>query len=187
MGMIRYSLKDDPSRMASRVGIWTSLSVFARLAKHLLIGPMQVINLPLIFTMLAGYFDGASVGFIVGFLSFLISDSFLGMGLWTLVDGFIAGLIGSLMGIFRRVMNAKLKILFVSSYLFTLSYDILTSWLLYMAFGLAPLNALVIGIIGLFLPVSGGNVLAIGPITEALTAISFSLLVVELKRRKILG
>ncbi|MEM0036132.1 MAG: hypothetical protein QXU23_01195 [Candidatus Korarchaeum sp.] len=175
--------ENGPSRVASRVGIWVSLSVLTRLGKHLLIGPMQVINLPLLFTMLAGYFDGVLVGFTVGFLSFLISDSFLGIGLWTFVDGFIAGLVGSLTSIFRGVANSK-RISFFLSYSLTLSYDILTSWILYMAFGLTPLHSLIVGITGLFLPAGGGSAFMIGPITEALTALSFSLLVSELRRRK---
>lgn len=174
---------ETPSRVASRVGMWVSLSVFTRLAKHTLIGPMQLINLPLLFTMLAGYFDGMLAGFAVGFLSFLLSDSFLGIGIWTLADGFIAGLVGSLARVLRGAMGIRWKILFVSSYLLTLFYDILTSWILYMTFGLAPLHSLVIGIMGLFVPAGGGNAFMIGPTTELLTALSFSLLVIELNRR----
>ena len=175
-------LNSDPSRVVSRVGIWTSLGVFTRLAKHLLIGPMQVVNFPLVFAMLAGYLDGMLVGFSVGFLSFLISDSFLGIGLWTFVDGFFAGLMGSLAGTLRGI-SVNWKLTFSISYLLTLFYDILTSWVLYMAFGLPPLQSLVIGIVGLFLPAGGGSGFMIGPITEVLTALSFSLLVIELRRR----
>lgn len=178
------SLRGDPSKAASRVGIWVSLAAFTRLAKHLLIGPMQVVNFPLAFAMLAGYLDGASAGFFVGFLSFLVSDSFLGIGLWTFVDGLFAGLMGSLMGALRGI-NASWKILFSLSYLLTLSYDILTSWVLYMAFGLTPLHSLLMGIVGLFLPAGGGSGFMIGPITETLTALSFSLLVAELRKRSI--
>jgi len=172
------------SRIVSRAGIWVSLGVLTRIAKHLLIGPMQVINLPLLFTMLAGCLDGASMGLIVGFLSFLASDAFLGIGLWTLVDGLIAGLAGSIMGILGRV-SLGWGMAFLLSYILTLAYDILTSWILYMAFGLAPLHSLIMGIIGLFLPTGGGSVFMIGPVTEISTALSFSLLVVELRRRSL--
>ena len=173
-----------PSYVTSRIGIWVSLSVLARIAKHLLIGPMQVINLPLIFAMVAGYLDGTLYGFIVGFLSFLISDSFLGIGIWTFVDGLIAGLVGTVSGTIRG-RDFCLWELSVISYLLTFTYDVLTSCLLYMAFGLDPLISLITGLLGLFIPAGGGSAFMIGPITETITALTFSILVLELKKRSL--
>lgn len=170
------------SKVTAEIGVWSALAVTTRLLKHALAGPFQFVNLPLLFTMLSGCLYGSSVGFGVGFLSFLVSDSLLGAGIWTPVDGGIAGIIGALWS----MIKVKSKIfLFILGYISTFLYDIITSWILYMIFGLPPIEALVVGFVGLFFPVAGGNAIAIGPTTEATTSLLLSFLVPRLNRKNI--
>ncbi len=181
MIMIRDKKDASLSKVTAQIGVWSALAVAARIGKHALVGPLQFVNLPLLFTMLAGMLYGSSVGFGVGFLSFLVSDSILGLGIWTLVDGGLAGAIG--------VLWAKLRIkgrvsLFIIAYLSTFLYDISTSWILYMIFGFSPVEAFILGFVGLFLPVAGGGAIAIGPTTEATTSLLLSILALRLLSEK---
>ncbi len=172
--------KKSLSNVTAWVGIWTALSVVTRLGKHLLVGPIQFINLPLLFAMLSGMLYGAEVGMGVGFLSFLVSDSFLGLGLWTIVDGGTAGMLGAL---WSRVKPKNKLFLVILAYLSTFLYDMLTSCTLYMIFGLSPMEAFIVGFLGLFIPVAGGGVFAIGPTTEAATAITLLFIADRLLRK----
>ncbi len=178
--MIKGEKNTSLSNVTAKIGVWSALAVVARLGKHLLVGPLQFINIPLLFTMLSGIMYGAEVGLGVGFLSFLVSDSFLGLGIWTIVDGSIAGFIGAL---WSKIPPRGRTSLFIFAYLSTLVYDIMTSWILYMVFGFGPLEALVVGILGLFIPVAGGGAIAIGPTTEAATALLLSILATKLVRK----
>ncbi|MDK2372555.1 MAG: hypothetical protein QI197_04175 [Candidatus Korarchaeota archaeon] len=161
------------SKVTAQIGVWSALAVAARIGKHVLIGPLQFVNLPLLFTMLAGMLYGSDVGFGVGFLSFLVSDSVIGLGIWTLVDGGLAGAIGA---IWARLRIKERVFIFVVAYLSTFLYDILTSWILYLIFGFPPMEAFILGFVGLFLPVAGGGAIAIGPTTEATTSLLLSIL-----------
>ncbi len=173
MAMIRDKKDASLSKVTAQIGVWSALAVAARIGKHVLVGPLQFVNLPLLFTMLAGMLYGSSVGFGVGFLSFLVSDSIIGLGIWTLVDGGLAGAIGA---IWARLRIKERVFIFVIAYLSTFLYDILTSWILYMIFGFPPTEAFVLGFVGLFLPVAGGGAVAIGPTTEATTSLLLSIL-----------
>ncbi len=168
------------SNVTAQIGIWTALSVVTRLGKHLLVGPIQFINLPLLFAMLSGMLYGAQVGMGVGFLSFLVSDSFLGLGLWTIVDGGVAGILGAL---WSKIRTKNRLFLVILAYISTFLYDIATSCILYMIFGLNPVEAIIIGILGLFIPVAGGDIFAIGPTTEAATAMVLLFIADKLLRK----
>ena len=178
--MIYEKREKSLSNVTAQIGIWTALSVVTRLGKHLLVGPIQFINLPLLFAMLSGMLYGAEVGMGVGFLSFLVSDSFLGLGLWTIVDGGTAGLLGVL---WSRIWPKNRLFLVILAYLTTFLYDIVTSCTLYMIFGLSPMEAILVGILGLFIPVAGGELFAIGPTTEAATAITLLFIADKLLRK----
>ncbi len=179
MIIIRNKKDSSLSKVTAQIGVWTALAVATRMGKHALVGPFQFVNLPLLFTMISGLVYGWRVGFGVGFLSFLVSDSLLGIGIWTLVDGIIAGAIGAAWSKLRLRSGASL---FVLSYLSCFLYDIATSWILYMLFGFPPVEAFILGLVGLFLPVAGGGVVAIGPMTEATTSFLLSILVPRLLR-----
>ena len=179
IAMIGDKKEASLSKVTAQIGVWSALAVAARVGKHALVGPLQFVNLPLLFTMLAGMLYGGSVGFGVGFLSFLASDSILGLGIWTLIDGILAGIVGSL---WSRLKLRDRILLFIIAYLSVFLYDILTSWILYMIFGFSPVEAFIIGFIGLFLPVAGGSAIAIGPTTEVTTSLLLSILAPKLLR-----
>ncbi len=166
------------SILVSYVGVFSALSVGVRLAKHAAFGSFQFINIPLLFSMLAGALFGFKVGFGVGFVSFLVSDSMLGLGLWTLVDGLICGSIG---GLWAKVEDRDFTINFLLGYLSTFAYDVLTSWILYVMVGFNPVEAFLIGFVGLFLPVAGGGVLLIGPLTESSTALALAFVLPKMR------
>ena len=166
------------SNVTAQIGIWTALAVSARLGKHALLGTFQFVNLPLLFTMISGSIYGMNVGIGVGFLSFLVSDTLIGLGPWTLVDGSLSALIG---GVWSTISTRDKISLFILAYISTFFYDVMTSWILYMLLGFSPLNALILGVIGLFLPVAGGGVVAIGPMTEASTALLLSLILARIE------
>ncbi len=170
------------SKVTAQMGVWSALAVAARVGKHALVGPFQFVNLPLLFTMLAGMLYGGSVGFGVGLLSFLVSDTVLGLGIWTVVDGTLAGIVGAF---WSKLRLKDRVVLFMLGYLSTFLYDVLTSWILYMIFGFPPLEALIVGVVGLFLPVAGGGAIAIGPTTEATTSLLLSILAPRLLRERV--
>ncbi len=166
------------SILVSYVGVFSALSAGMRLAKHAALGSFQFINIPLLFSMLTGALLGFEAGFGVGLISFLVSDSILGLGPWTLVDGIVCGLIG---GLWAKVGDVDSVINFVLGYLSALAYDLITSWILYMIVGFEPLEAFLIGFVGLFLPVAGGNAILIGPLTEVSTALALAIVLPKMR------
>ncbi len=166
------------SILVSYVGIFSALSVGMRLAKHAAFGSFQFINIPLLFSMIAGSLFGFKVGLGVGLVSFLVSDSMLGLGLWTLVDGLVCGIIG---GLWAKVDEEDPLTNFILGYVSAFAYDLTTSWTLYMIVGFSPLDALLVGFVGLFLPVAGGGVFLIGPLTEGSTALALSFILPKMK------
>ncbi|MHA1754477.1 MAG: ECF transporter S component [Candidatus Odinarchaeia archaeon] len=166
---LEVSINNTTLRMVL-TAIFTSLSVALRVFKHLIIGPVQVINLPAVICFITALEIGAIPGFTVGFLSFLISDLLLGFGIWTFVTASFMGLIGGILGLFKEKFKGKL-LLFMVLFIFLFLNDVGTSVLLYIIIGFQPLDALVVGLIGLFLPAGGGYMFAVGPITEISTSI----------------
>lgn len=164
------------------VALLTSLGITLRLMKNLFIGPIQFINFPLIFGLLAGYLFGIKVGILVGFLTFLISDLIIFPGPWTIVDSSLSALLSGIWGFLKKIDDKVL--LFILAYLTTFAYDILSSFILYLLiFGVNnAMEALSISILGLFMPVMGGYLYAVGPVTEFTTSFLFTCLVKELKR-----
>ncbi|MEM2452593.1 MAG: ECF transporter S component [Candidatus Methanomethylicia archaeon] len=158
----------------------TAASVALRLVKHIFIGVMPIINFPIVFSIISGAILGPLNGFLVGALSFIVSDIFLGMGIWTLITSLSCGLIGFLSGLIWYKKNpCSLEILVVSTILI-LVYDILSSVLLYIP--LMPIKeALILGFIGLFIPVMGGTLYAIGPIVEFSSAMIISMLIPRMR------
>lgn len=158
----------NPKTIAN-ISLFTALAVTFRLAKHVLVGTFQLINFPLTFAMVAGYFSGPLAGALTGALSFYLSDFLLGLGPWTLVNSTLAAAIGALWGVIRKSRSANLS-LFISAFVSTFVYDVLSSFLLYVLFIREVWYALIYALVGLFLPVMGGYMVGIGPVTETLTA-----------------
>lgn len=170
------------SKRVALIGVFTALGVSMRLAKHVLLGPIQFINIPAIFTIIAGALIGPVGGFIVGVGIFVISDMYILPGIWTVMTSFTMGLVGYFSGLIwhKRQRIDKLELI-VIGYLMMLFYDIVTSIVLYIIIGFPILYAIVIGIIGLFFPVAGGYMVGIGVLTEVLTVLTISLLLPYIK------
>lgn len=171
------------TRDLALVAVFTSLSAAMRIVKNTVI-TLQFINIPLAFAFTAAALYGAKVGFLVGFLSYVISDVLIFPGVWTLVNAPLAGLTAWLYGALQGHSESRVH-RFVLTFMLVFLFDILSSGLLYIAFGVGPIEALLTGLIGLFLPVMGGYMVGVGPLTEATTSALTVLLIEGLHRRKI--
>ena len=158
------------------LSIMVSLSVATRFAKHVLVGPIQFVNFPLYYTMLAAYVGGPALGAATGFLSYALSDVYLsavaiGVGPWTIVTSTTACAVGALAGFLLKGGESDEVVLFVETYVLCFVYDVVSSFLCYLMFWSGdPAYALLLSIIGLFLPAGGGYMVAAGLITEASTS-----------------
>lgn len=160
--------------MNSRKMVWISmfaaLGAGLRIAKHLIIGPIQFINFPYIVSSLS-LLNGLSLysSFLIGAFSFLASDMLLGAGPWTITNSISILVSLTLLLPFRKVVDRI--ILGVVLYLSIFIYDILSSLLGYLTFlGASNLNlAFYLSLVGLFFPVGGGSLFMVGPITEIVT------------------
>ena len=168
----------------SLIALFTSLAVLFRYAKNV-VTMVQFINFPLMFTIIGGMFFGYKTGCLVGILSYVLSDVLIFPGVWTVVDSLLAGFIGFLWGFIGRNRRVGVE-LFVWIYLSVFLFDILSSVLLYIVMGLEPINALVWGFIGLFLPVFGGSLVGVGPVTEFFTSFLIYITYGELRKRGVL-
>ena len=145
--------------------VMTSLAVVGRVLLVILPNVSPVAPL----TILSGYIGGPITGFLVGFLSMFISDMYIGIGPHTIVTSLSMGFIGFLGGLFLRHVKDR-TLLFISTLLLTLLYDVSTSIFIMAMFGVSPFIAL----INLFLPVFlGGIPYPMGPVHEFTTAFLF--------------
>lgn len=164
------------TRKITYTAIMIALAVSLRIMKHMLFSGFQFISFPAVFTITSGILFGPTMGVTVGIASYLLSDILIGMpGYWTFVNALLMGFIGGVSGlIFRRINLDFSKIAMgIVVYILLFVFDVLSSGLLYMIVGFPALQAFVIGFLGLFLPVpiAGGFVFGIGPITETTSAI----------------
>ncbi len=165
----------------STIALFASLAVLFRYVKNA-VTAVQFVNFPLLFTILSSLFLGSRAGFFVGLLSYTISDLLIFPGIWTIVNSLLAGFMGFLWGLARRRKWSGVE-LFAWLYLSIFFFDILSSFILYVAIGFKPLDALTWGIVGLFLPVFGGSLIGVGPITELCTSLLTYVLFRELEKR----
>ena len=171
------------ARKIALISALTALAVSLRLAKHAMAGVVQFVNVPLALSMASGLLFGVTTGFGVGLLAFTISDAILGLGPWTPVDAVAAALAGGACGLLSGKAVQRTE-MFVLTFLLTFAYDVATSTILYALFGLNLYYAFIAGIVGLFLPVMGGYLLAVGPVTELLTSL-LTIAIVEGVRRRL--
>ncbi len=171
------------TREIALVAIFTSLAVVFRVLKNL-VTPIQFVNITLALALTSTVLYGARVGFLVGFLSYILSDILIFPGVWTIVDSVLAGLTAAL---YRWVYSSDAGRIynFVATYLLVFAFDVVTSGLLYVLFGVSVLEAFIVGLAGLFFPVMGGYLIGVGPVTEASTSLLAVMLIEELKRRNI--
>jgi len=156
------------AKTVALVSLFTALGVAVRLVKHVLIGTLQLLNAPLLAAMVAGYTGGPAAGVLTGIFSFALSDLLLGLGPWTVVDSLLAGAIGGAWGMLRAKYRAT--VVFVLAFISEFAYDVLSSYFLLLLFVHDPVAALVYSLLGLYLPVMGGYMIGVGPLTEAVTA-----------------
>ncbi len=166
------------SKTVATAGMMTALSIAMRILKHLMIGAIQVINFPFMFTLIASSISPCA-GLLTGIMSYAVSDVLFGIGPWTLVNSALCGIIGLIWGYIRTERG---EVLFLLSFLSEFMFDIANSSILYMLLGLSPIQALIIGLIGLFLPVMGGSIFLIGPMTEVTTSLGVALIRPRLKK-----
>lgn len=157
------------SRKVALISVFTSLAVLGRLSMTIApnISPVAPLSL------LAGYLGGGYTGFIVGFLSMLISDMYIGIGPWTLFTSIFMGLVGFFGAFIARTTSDK-TLTFTLSYFAVLIYDLGTSIFPMLFFGVPPL----IAVLNLFLPVFFlGFPYPMGPVHEFSSSILFLMLV----------
>lgn len=170
--------------------ITIALAVTLRLIKYSLFGSIQFVNFPAVFTIVGSSLLGPSSGLVIGSTSYILSDIMIGLpGPWTVVNAFLMGLVGFLSGLIwgrKNVKQISRLGLAVGTYMMLLAFDITNSWALLVLLGFDWFSALIIGIVGLFLPAAGGYLYAVGPITEAMTAVLVVTIVSMLKKNGLL-
>ena len=157
------------AKQVALTSTFTALAVALRLAKHAFVGPFQFINFPLLAAMVASYVGGSWVGAAVGALSFLASDLLIWLGPWTPINALLAAAIGLLWGLAARSVRSGIT-LFVFAYLSVFAYDLFSSVLGYLLYLPSAGSALTLALLGLFLPIGGGWLIGVGPVTEFITA-----------------
>lgn len=173
--MLNGSVKLSRSKKIAYTSLMIALAVALRLIKYSLFGNLQFVNFPGIFTIVSGIFFGPVTGTVVGFSSYLLSDMLIGMpGPWTVVNMLFMGSLGMLSGLLWNRKNRSGISKFgvgIGTYIMMLGFDIMTSVLLLVVMQYPLQLAFITGILGLFVPVGGGYMYAIGPVTELTTAI----------------
>ncbi len=188
--MLRNNGKISRTQKITYTSLLIALAASLRLVKYALFGPVQFINFPGIFTILGGIFFGPVTGGAVGVASYIISDMIIGFpGPWTAVNCLMMGAVGFGSGlIWNRKEKSKISRtgLLVGCYIIMFAFDVMTSWILLVMIGWDFVYALVIGLLGLFVPTpaSGGWMVAVGPITEFTTAFVIAMLVQVLARNR---
>lgn len=165
------------------ISMFAALGAGLRIAKHMIVGPLQFVNFPYVVAALS-LISGLNVtsAFMVGTLTFIASDVLIGVGPWTLTNS--VSLLTALL-LLHPFKNVKDKVMLgVVLYLSVFIYDFTSSVLGYLVFlGAQNLNvALYLSLIGLFLPVSGGGLFFIGPTTELITVFTVLAVIRPFKR-----
>lgn len=163
------------------VSVLTALAVTFRYAKNS-VTTFQFVNIPLALAYLAAGLFSPYVGLTVAALSYLISDLIIFPGIWTLVNSVLAAVVALFFGVFYRRFRSRVMV-FILAFLLTFFYDVFSSSLLYVVFGLKPWEAFVWGFIGLFLPIMGGGMIGVGPLTEFSTSLLALVLIESVARR----
>jgi uncharacterized membrane protein len=139
----------------SMISVFVGVSVISRYVL-----PFPNIKPNAFLAITGGLLLGPYAGFLIGALGMVVSDLFIGAGLWTLVTAGSMGLLGFLGGLFwhRRMNGLSIFELALGGYLMTLLYDIITSlWIVpFLSPSLNPsFHHYIVALMGLFLPVSG--------------------------------
>ena len=168
----------------SVTAVLSAAAASLRIIKHLIAGPIQFVNIPAVFAIIGGAVFGARIGFLVGLFSFVISDFILGSGPWTAVNSILCGLIGVISSVlwYGETSVSRLEV-GATTYLLLFMNDILNSMILYLLLGFSIQQAAIISVVGLFLPIAGGWMFFVGPITEGTTSVLAATLMPEIRER----
>lgn len=169
-------------RQITVTALFVALASSLRLVKHVVIGPMQFVNFPAIFTILSGLMFGYRAGLFVGGMSFVVSDVLIGsVGPWTVFTSLSMAFIGAVSPLMRRLdVESSVLGLAVSSFLLILIYDITSSLILLLpSFPLE--TAFIWAIVGLFLP-SSITLYPVGLVTEIVTVALILLIYPRIKK-----
>jgi len=168
------------SRDVALVAVLSALGVSFRVVKNL-VTQLQFVNFPLLSAFVGSHVGGPLTGFLVAALTYLISDFVILPGVWTLTNALLGGFTAAAFGpLSRRLSSTEYR--FAAAFLLCFLFDVASSAVLYVAFGLPLAVALATGIVGLFLPVMGGFMLGVGPLTEFTTALLSTLVIEKVSR-----
>jgi len=171
------------SKSVALISTFTALGLALRVAKNLATS-VQFVNIPLLFGFLAAFFAGPRSGFLTTALIYLLSYLFILPGVWTITNMVLGGLAAAAFGAASNLIRT-FEHRFALAFLLCFLFDVSSSVLLYVFFGVPLVQALIVGVVGLFLPVMGGYLIGVGPLTEFTTALLSVLLADRL--RKIFG
>lgn len=171
------------AREAAFIAVFSAFGIAARLLKHAFAGTFQFVNIPLIAAMVAAHVGGPLVGALTGAFCFVGSDALLGLGPWTLINSLMASVIGAMWGAIDTRSAGFLRV-FTLAFLSTFLYDVLSSFALYVLFVNDARVALLYALLGLFIPVMGGFMFGIGPLTEFITASLTALIIDRVNKAK---
>ncbi len=167
------------TREVAVTAIFVATAVAGRIALAFI--PNVSLAFPVIF--LSAILFGYKIGGVVGFLTYIISDLYLGPGPWTIINASLAALVGMLTGLLRFKIVSDKFILFTSVVLLTLFFDISSSVLSMSLFGVSP----IIAIIGLFMPIFIGFIpYPMGPVHEITNGILTILLTHNLQKNHLI-
>lgn len=169
------------ARTLATSSILISLTVAMRWIKNILTS-FQFVNISLVLAYLGSFFYGPFVGFLVGSMSYVVSDLLIFPGPWTVVNAALAGLVAYIFGVLKKFFR-EYEFLFVLAFILTFLFDLLSSSTLYIVFGLNLFDAVFWGFVGLFLPVTGGGIIGVGPLTEFVTSFLCVFLIKALESR----
>ncbi len=182
-GTVSYGLRRGSSRDAALVAIFTSVAVTLRILKHLIAGTFQFFNPMLFSAYLACELGGVMPAAMVAFFSYVLSDAMIGVGPWTVATSTTAAVAAAIYYLLKKVFpSSDMYSLLLRAYLATFFYDVMSSVLTYIVLGQPLETALVLAILGLFIPVGGGYMIGIGPLTEFTTSLAFAMVMLSLRR-----
>ncbi len=190
MKMELMNRKIRPSIYIVLIALFAAIPVGIRIA-FIMTGLSVIVqwtNIIGVFTFIGAIFLGPVAGIFIGFTGFLLSDviSPWGVSPYTILMGGTMAAIGFISGLTISYEDEMLffekVILIVKLYILMFIYDAITSIVGYLLWGLTLNDAIFYGIVGLFIPLYGGYLWLVGPITEATTSIITTILLDPIRR-----
>ena len=133
LALIPFFLKFESSLPQAKevvlIAVLTALTVVMRIV----FSPLPFFKPVTALIILAALVFGSEAGFLIGALSALLSNFYYGQGIWTPFQMFAWGLIGSLSGLLKGILNRKILVILLllmlgifSGFVFAVIMDIQT-------------------------------------------------------------